>query len=78
MITIIPSQWGLSLREFKEWAAKSNAEIHRKIYNDPFPVDRAEEFYFTNDEDLVAFKLSFSESTDLSVGVYYAPYIPKI
>ena len=89
MTTIIPFDWGLSLKEFKQWCSDTSASASRVVYNDG--SDRAEEFHFTNEQDLVAFKLTFKKRppslrpitgyrgrTTMDTARYYCPYIPKL
>lgn len=79
MNKIMPSEWGLSLREFREWCAKTQTEV---TMVEGSRGDKAEEFYFYKEEDLSAFKLTFSYRHDQIIGykcaVYYCPYIPII
>lgn len=74
--TIRPSEWGLSLTEFKKWSSERSVEIQRVKYDDPYPVDRVEEFYFSDDADLIVFRLSFHKTQPRDNGCYYCPYIP--
>jgi len=89
MKEIIPSEWGLSSREFQEWVVAVGAEVIRKIYIDSKPAYRAEEFYFAKEVDLIAFKLTFAKEPPLrpvrynykgtapgGISMYYCPYIP--
>lgn len=86
-MTIVPLAWGLSLTEFRKWCADRGAPISRVKHNDPVYIDRAEEFYFDIDEDLVAFKLTFKKREHpifvgyrgkviMDVGIINCPYIP--
>lgn len=85
MAIIKPSQWGLSLNQFRKWVSDNNVFVERVVHVDYSPVDREEEFYITNNEDLVAFRLTFKQRGDLmqylgktrtGLAAYYCPYIP--
>ena len=85
MNVIKPSQWGLSQAQFSRWVSENNIYVERVIHIDYRPVDREEEFYITNDEDLTAFKLTFKLTgekkqylgkTPHGLAAYYCPYIP--
>ena len=76
MTVIRPREWGLTIKNFRKWVLENNAMIQHVTHIDITPVDREEEFYFVDDQDLVAFKLTFKK--EISSGFFYYPYIPKI
>ena len=77
MKTVILQDYGLTLTDFLWWVEERNAKISRVIYNDEHATDRPDMFTFYSDEDLTAFKLSFSKRTQsMDLGFFYCPYIP--
>ena len=86
MNTVIPLDWGLSPREFREWVAKTQSEVRLKRGDDT--NDWPEEFYFLREEDESAFRLTFAKNRDrilgykgktaIYSGAFYCPYIPII
>ena len=86
MSGIIIDDWYLSQQEFLEWIQKSGSDVRRVIHHEG--IDKVETYEFANDEDLVAFKLTFKRcfipeiwytgKTPIRTAMYYCPYIPEI
>jgi hypothetical protein len=85
MNVIKPSEWGLTLAQFRRWVSENNVCVERVVHIDYKPVDREEEFYITKNEDLIAFKLTFKLAGKLKQylgktphesAIYYCPYDP--
>jgi len=66
--------WNLTHGEFSDWVMANDilvSAVH----------DGSDGWIFVNDEDLLAFKLTFKPKlrvTEIDMGYFYAPYIPLL